>query len=127
LAAQERATFAAADLSTWSSASSYDLVTASFLHSPVALSRPAILRAAAAAVGPRGHLLVITHAAPPAWADPAHTAHHTFLTAAQEVDALGLDPAEWSVVIAEERQREVDHPEHGVTTLLDGVVLMQRR
>ncbi|MCB2411988.1 FAD-dependent oxidoreductase [Demequina sp. TTPB684] len=126
-AGEGRATFEAADLSEWTPSEEYDLVTASFLHSPVALARASILKSAAAAVAPGGHLLVITHAAPPPWADPSHSANHTFLTAAQEVESLGLDPTKWTTVIAADRERQVSGPDDRPATLLDGVVLMRRR
>jgi thioredoxin reductase/2-polyprenyl-3-methyl-5-hydroxy-6-metoxy-1,4-benzoquinol methylase len=127
IAGLPQATFAVEDLSTWTPGDTYDLVTASFLHSPVELSRAAILRVAADAVAPRGHLLVITHAAPPPWASPEHTAHHTFVTAAEEVAALGLDLSAWSVEIAQELHRTTTGPDGEPATLLDGVVLLRRR
>lgn len=83
------AEFAVADLGAWADTAAgnhaggdgqgdggYDLVSASFLQSPVALERAKILRAGAARVRPGGLLVVIAHAAPPSWvraADPAPT------------------------------------------------------
>lgn len=120
-------TFTSADLSQWEPDGTYDLVTASFFHSPVALDRTAILHRASAAVTPGGHLLVITHAAPPPWADPAHVRDHTFLDARQEADALGLDPAEWQEVRVELVERDATGPNGQPGHLTDGVVMLRRR
>lgn len=105
----------------------YDLVTASFFHSPVALDRAAILRRAAHLLAPGGHLLLVTHAAAPPWADPEQVAHHTFLTPAQEVAELGLGTDGWDVVLAETRTRTGTSPDGVTGTLDDGVVLVRRR
>lgn len=73
--------FLSADLSRWNPDDGpYDLVNASFLHSPVKLPGAAILRRAAAHVSPGGHLLIVSHAAPPLWIDlTAHSGHRFIL------------------------------------------------
>ncbi|WP_243076681.1 bifunctional 2-polyprenyl-6-hydroxyphenol methylase/3-demethylubiquinol 3-O-methyltransferase UbiG [Microbacterium sp. SS28] len=124
--ADGRATFEAADLATWRSATEYDLITASFLQSPVALPRAEILREVAASVAPGGHLLVIGHAAPPPWS--AHRDHHANLpTPEDEVAALALDEGEWMLRLAETRPRESLGPDGTPAVLDDTVVLMRRR
>lgn len=120
------ATFAAADLGSWAPEATFDLVTSSFFQSPVELPRAEILRTASGWVAPGGHLLVITHAAPPPWASPEHVGHHTFLTPQEEVEQLRLDPATWAVRIAEVRRREVTGPDGLPTHLDDAVVLLRR-
>jgi thioredoxin reductase/SAM-dependent methyltransferase len=105
---------------------SFDLVTASFLHSPVALDRTRALRRAAELVARGGHLLVVSHAAPPPWASPAHVAHHVFLSPGQELDALGLPEAEWETLIVEERSRDAVAPDGSAARLEDSVVLLRR-
>ncbi|HMQ38726.1 MAG TPA: FAD-dependent oxidoreductase [Micropruina sp.] len=119
----ERVRFVAADLAEWSDGQTYDLVTAGFLHSPVELDRTAALRRAAGRVRPGGHLLVVSHAAAPPWAD-AHD--HHFLTPSEEVDALGLDPASWQVLIAEVRGRPATGPDGREAVLDDSVILLRR-
>ncbi|MFW2513005.1 FAD-dependent oxidoreductase [Demequina sp. SO4-13] len=121
------ASFEVTDLAGWQPAQAYDLVTASFFHSPVELPRTEVLTRASAAVKPGGHLLLVTHVAPPPWAEPEWTRHHTFLSARQEADALGLDADEWDEVRVEEVEREVTDPDGRPATLADGVVLMRRR
>lgn len=105
----------------------YDLVTASFLHSPVELPREGILRRAAKQVAPGGHLLITSHAAFPPGADAARQHAHRLLTAEEEVQQLALDPQQWEVAVSETRQREVTAPDGSSATLDDVVVLLRRR
>lgn len=130
-AAGVQARFVDADLSatdaSTTDAGAYDLVTASFFHSPVALDRTGALRRAAAAVAPDGRLLIVSHAAPPPWAPDGHGGSHVFPTATEEVTALALDPAEWDVEIAELRTREAVAPDGSAATLEDTVVMVRRR
>ena len=61
----ERIDFQRHDLSDSFPDGTYDLISAQFLHSTVRLERPHILRTAADAVAPGGHLVIVDHAAPP--------------------------------------------------------------
>lgn len=125
---ESRVRFVVADLADADALDdAYDLVTASFFHSPVALDRAAVLRRAAHLLAPGGHLLLVTHAAAPPWADPEQVAHHTFLTPAQEVAELGFGTDGWDVVLAETRTRTGTSPDGVTGTLDDGVVLVRRR
>lgn len=126
-AAGAAASFAAADLTTWRPEESYDLVTASFFHSPVSLDRTAILKRASAAVAPGGHLLVITHASAPPWAKPEEAHHHIFLSAREDADALALDPGEWEEVRIGHVEREATGPDGETGAMTDGVVMFRRR
>lgn len=119
------ARFLAADLSSWRSEERFDLVTASFLQSPVALDRHRILRAAADRVAAGGHLLVISHAAAPPWAAHAH-AHADFPTPEGELAGLALDPTTWTTVVAEVRHRRASAPDGTPAELDDTVVLLRR-
>lgn len=123
---EDRLRFAAADLSELDEAGPYDLVASSFLHSPVQLPRETILRHAATLVAPGGHLLVVGHAAAPPWAD-ASAHEHRFLSAAEELSMLELDPELWETVIAETRTRTSVGPDGILATLDDSVVLARRR
>lgn len=124
--AADRARFVAHDLAEWDDEAAYDLVTASFLHSPVALDRTAALRRAAARVAPGGRLLIVSHAAPPPWASAEHVRDHVFLGPADEVAELSLDPAEWTVELAEVRSRQATAPDGRPAHLDDGVVMLRR-
>ncbi len=120
----DRAHFVAADLGTWTGDDAYDLVTASFLQSPVELPRAQILRQAAQLVAPGGHLVVIAHAAMPPWAKAAGHDSHDFLSPADELAALDLDG--WTTVTAEVRSREATGPD-GQHAMLDDTVVVLRR
>jgi SAM-dependent methyltransferase len=136
----ERITWVQADLADWSTDESFDLVTSSFLHSPVAFPRTDVLRRAAERVAPGGHLLVVGHAAFPPWS--AHAEEHAeghagdhhgdddpgsrLLTPAEQVDDLALDPGSWTIVVAELRARDATGP-HGESASVEDSVVLARR
>ena len=121
------------DLATWAVGngadlgSDYDLVSACFLQSWLEFPRTAILRQAASLVAPGGHLVIVSHAEPPPWADVPDEHDHLFWTPDEEVEALVLPDEDWEVLIAEPRSREVTDPSGELATLVDGVVLYRRR
>lgn len=124
----DRVTWVAADLDTWTTPTEFDLVTASFLQSPVALDRGEILRAASARVAPGGHLLVVAHAEPPPWAHE-HDQHRTtvsFPTPESDLEMLHLAPEQWTTVVAERRDRRAFAPDGAEVVLRDSVVLVRR-
>lgn len=122
----ERITFTAADLSALDPGDHYDLVTASFLHSPVELPRTQILRAAAGHVAPGGHLLITAHASAPPWANLPEALEPRFLTPNEEIDELHLDPTQWTVRVAEIRPRHTTDPQGNPASIDDSIVLLQR-
>ncbi|MCO5996686.1 class I SAM-dependent methyltransferase [Actinoallomurus rhizosphaericola] len=105
----------------------FDLVSAQFLHSPVAGAGEweAILASAAAAVGPGGTLLVIGHAGWPSWFDeppmdfrlPANS---------DALDVVAAGPGEWTVDTDEVITRELTGPA-GETGTRDDTVLRVHR
>lgn len=132
-----RAEFRVGDLSDLDAGDRFDLVTASFLHSPVELPRERILSLAAEHVAPGGHLLLTSHAAPPPWAQALHdghghagagerSTHPRFPTPEEEIASLALDEGEWDVLVAETRERETVGPDGAAAVLSDGVVLLRR-
>jgi len=123
--------FIIADLANFESTETFDLVTASFLQSPVELARAELLGKAARMVAPGGHLLVTAHAAPPRPAEgllgPGHdSAHADFPTPDEDLALLALDPGEWTVVLKELRPRTVTRPNEDPFVTEDSVVLAQR-
>lgn len=121
----ETAMFTATDLEAWQGEpESVDLVTASFFQSNVALERTRILRRAAAAVRPAGHLVIISHAAPPSWAKD-HRA--PMLSAREEYEQLALPPEDWAVEITEDRPRPAVGPDGAPGEHLDAVLVLRRR
>lgn len=103
----------------------FELVLASYLHSPGELDRRSILRAAADTVAPGGRLLVVGHAAPPPWADE-HAHHHALPSLDDTRAELALDDR-WSIEVTEVRGRDVVAPDGTPAELLDVVVLALRR
>ena len=103
----------------------YDLVSAHFLQSPVALPREQVLRGAAAELAPGGLLLVVGHAAPPPWAQHRHDP--ALMPSAQTVlEQLALDEG-WQVLEAADLGRTATGPDGQTGELVDSVVLARRR
>ncbi len=125
--ADGEAIFVATDLSAWidSHDGAYELVTASFFQSPVALARTKVLTKACSLVVPGGHILITSHGERPPWASPGHGPSH-FLTAQEEFDALALSPQQWETVTVEMRAREATSPAGEPCELVDSVVLLKR-
>ncbi|MDI6023702.1 class I SAM-dependent methyltransferase [Leucobacter sp. UT-8R-CII-1-4] len=151
----DQASFEVRNLAEWASAGlqddceqeAFELITASFFQSPVELLRAEILRAALARLTPGGRLVLVSHAAPPPWAnsqqgqlDPGHdhSAQRkgpTFYSPADELAQLGLasataEPqhtAEYVVEVAEIRQRQVKDPEGAAALIDDSLVVVRRR
>ncbi len=107
----------------------FDLVSAQFLHSPVAFDRVATLRRAAEAVAPGGTLLVVGHAAAPPWSQHRH-GDMVFPTPSSELADLGIDPDDdasgWVVEAAEVVEREGAGPDGQPGHLADSVVRLRR-
>jgi hypothetical protein len=102
-------------------------VSAQFLHSPVAVDgeREAILRRAAAAVAPRGVLLVVGHAGWPSWLEEPPFEHH-FPTTAEVLEALDLEPGRWSVELEEVVERDFPDPDGRPGVREDNVLRLRR-
>lgn len=108
------------DLSAAPPAGPFDLVTATFLHSPVELPRTRILREAAGAVAPGGTLLVIGHLP-----SPAHP-HHELPTPREVVAELALPQEQWALRVCERREVEHAFRDEAPTRRTDGVVRFER-
>lgn len=115
------------DLSVTFPEGAFELVSAQYFHSPVAMDRAAVLARAAGAVVPGGMLLVVDHASVPpwSWADP----NSVFPTARQTLDGIGLDLDGWEVTVVEDRDRQAPgpDPDHQQATVTDTVLALVRR
>lgn len=115
------------DLSRSFPEGSFDLVSAQFLHSPVAADgeRDGILRRAAAAVAPGGVLLVVGHAGWPSWQEEPPFDHH-FQTTSEVLDALDLEPQRWVVELEEVVSRDFPDPDGRPGHREDNVLRVRR-
>ncbi len=132
----DRITWHTEDLSVWEPATTFDLVTASYLHSEAELPRMEILRRAAGWVRPGGHLLIVSHVFEteedvPPWASHSHSgqdSHASLMpTPAEELTQLDLDSTQWEAEVLEIRQREATGPDGAQSARVkDGVTLLRR-
>jgi SAM-dependent methyltransferase len=115
------------DLSRSFPEGSFDLVSAQFLHSPVAADgeREDVLRRAAAAVAPGGVLLVVGHAGWPSWQEDPPFEHH-FATTAEVLGALDLEPGRWKVELEEIVERDFPDPDGRPGRREDNVLRVRR-
>lgn len=120
----EATAFVAADALAWEPPAAVDLVYSSFLHSALPIDRLAILRKGATWVAPGGHLVILSHAAPPPWSQRLHERAHEFHGAAEQVAALELGD-QWNVVTAEDVSRPVVAPDGTDAVLVDALVVLR--
>lgn len=132
---QGRIIWVVADLESWlaqrpnggdsvrpDSGETFDLVTASFLHSPAPFAREKVLSLAADRVAPGGRMVVIAHAAAPSW-----SAHHDMDFPTPEGDAAAISAGGgWEVEVAQVRTRPATGPD-GQSALLEDSVVRARR
>lgn len=128
----ERVSFFVGSGAAAAPAGTFDLVTASFLHSwEPDFPRISLLREAAGRVASGGHLLVVSHAAPPPWSrvghDEAHGQAPRLLSPEEELGLLALATDEWEQLIVGIRPREAQGPDGESALLDDGVLLLRRR
>ncbi|WP_244492642.1 class I SAM-dependent methyltransferase [Aureimonas sp. AU22] len=91
----ESVSFEAHDLATSFPVGTFDLVVASFLHSPQEWPRAEVLIRAAGAVAPGGHLLLVEHGSRDPWSWSAEDTR--FPTAEKTLAAMRLPPEAWRV------------------------------
>ncbi|MEU9047598.1 MULTISPECIES: hypothetical protein [unclassified Kitasatospora] len=99
----------------------YDLVTATYTHTPVAISRDHVLTRATQAVAPGGLLIVIEHAstAPWSWQGIHYPAPQDV------VSSLQLDDA-WHLLRADAPQRTAPGPAGQTAAVTDTVIAVRR-
>jgi SAM-dependent methyltransferase len=101
----------------------WDLVSAQFFQSTIALPRTAILRRGAAATAPGGLLLVVEHGEAPAWSN-----HHDviFPTVEETLAELALPSGEWTPVRVDRSTREAEGPDGQLCELVDNILALRR-
>jgi SAM-dependent methyltransferase len=121
----DRITFERHDLSESLPAGPFDLVSASFLQSPIPWDRARLLRRAADVIGHGGRLVIVDHGAAPPWA-PAHVHEFPFPSAAEVVDELDLPVGQWQRVRVDAVERDAVGPDGQHGRLIDNVIVLQR-
>ncbi|TNC51418.1 class I SAM-dependent methyltransferase [Mumia zhuanghuii] len=124
----DRTTWERHELGTTFPSGSYDLVSAQFLQSPVALDQDGVLRRAAEAVAPGGTLLVVMHGGWPSWAEPhEHSVPHaTFPTLDEVMTVLSLPEDEWKTVTLEGVEGPSTAPDGRTGTHVNNVWRLER-
>ncbi|MFD9093195.1 class I SAM-dependent methyltransferase [Streptomyces collinus] len=102
----------------------YDLVTATYFHTPVTLSREDVLRRAAGAVAPGGLLIVIEHASVAPWSWQAGQ-DIRFPAPAEVIASLRLN-SEWRVERGHAPQRTATGPGGRTATVTDNIIAVRR-
>lgn len=121
----ERITFAQHDLALSFPEGCFDLVTASFLHSPQDWPRSKALARAAAAVAPHGHLLIIEHGSWAPWSWPPENTR--FPTADDTLAGMRLASQDWHRLCHCRIARDASGPEGQTARVEDNVIFLQRR
>ncbi|MFD7061947.1 class I SAM-dependent methyltransferase [Streptomyces sp. NPDC059906] len=106
----DRVTWQRHELGEWFPEGTFDLVSAHYLQSPVALDQRGVLRRAAAAVAPGGTLLLVLHAGWPSWqTEPPFDAEFPTLDGVPA--DLALPDGGWSVETRETVRRASTSPD----------------
>jgi SAM-dependent methyltransferase len=105
----------------------FQLVSAQFLHSTVALDRAQLLRRAADAVASGGTLVIVDHGAQPPWASKLDDHHHAFPSGDEVVVSLNLVESQWDRIQIAAVEREAFGPAGQRAVVTDNVMVLRRR
>jgi SAM-dependent methyltransferase len=118
----ERISVACHDLSRSFPDGTFDLVSASYFHSPVEFPRERVLRRAAEAVVPGGLLLIVDHGSTAPW---SWNPDHVFPTPQETADELDLGPG-WHAERIVAPRRTATGPDGQVAEVTDNVIALRR-
>ncbi|KOG87566.1 methyltransferase, partial [Streptomyces varsoviensis] len=102
-----------------------DLVNAHYFHTPYAMDRTAILRAAAELLRPGGLLLVVDHGSTAPWSWNQDPDTH-YPAPAEVVAPMRLAPERWTVVRGDSPRRIATRPDGSTAEVVDHVLLVRR-
>ncbi|MFD9716621.1 class I SAM-dependent methyltransferase [Streptomyces sp. NPDC056500] len=122
----EQVTFERHELGVTFPEGSFDLVSAQFLQSPVALDQDGVLKRAAEAVAPGGTLLVVMHAGWPTWMEEHEYPFDAAFPTLQDVLAALALPPSWRVETLETVERPSPSPDGKPGTRADNVWRLTR-
>jgi SAM-dependent methyltransferase len=123
---EERVEWVSADVRAWEPGEGrFDLVTAHYLYSSGA-DLPALFARLAAAVAPGGTLLVVGHLMDDVGGDHHHGHGPDLRYTAEDVAAV-LDPAQWTEVRTEVRDRDTAAADRTGNPVPDTVLVARRR
>ena len=121
----DRITFERHDLERSFPTETFDLVTASFLHSMVEWARSEVLRRGAEAVAPGGHFLAIEHASRAPWSWAAEDT--VYPTADETLASLTLKESDWTARHVAAIERLAKGPDGQTAMVRDNVIVLKRR
>jgi SAM-dependent methyltransferase len=122
----DRIAFVQHDLSDSFPDSTFDLISAQFLHSMIPFDRPRLLKRAAMAVRPGGVLLIVDHAGPPPWPSKLDHHHHEFPSAEEVIAGLDLGD-DWERVRVDTVERQAKGPDGEIWPWIDNVIALRHR
>ena len=117
----DRVTVERHDLRESLPAGQFDLVTATYFHTPEPVERADVLHRAAALVAPGGLLLVIEHGSVAPWMSE----HAAFATPEESLASFDLDDA-WTVERLDAPRRTGTGPDGSVAEVVDNVIALRR-
>lgn len=112
------------DLAETFPAGDFDLVCATYFHTPIAIPRTEVLRRAARAVAPEGSLIVVEHASVAPWSWQA--GQDMSFPAPEEVLASLELGGGWRVERCDAPQRTATGPQGQTATVTENVIVVRR-
>ncbi|MDM4721501.1 methyltransferase domain-containing protein [Micromonospora sp. WMMA1363] len=103
----------------------FDLVNASYFHTPLDIPRAKVLRRAAAAVADGGLLIIVEHASVAPWSWQAGEDVH-FPRPEEVLASLELDDARWTAERCHAPQRTATGPQGQTAMVTDNVLALRR-
>lgn len=122
---QDRITALPWDLNRGLPEGEFDLINAHYLHAQSHLDRTSVFKAAAGALRPTGHLLIVDHGSPAPWSWSQDPDQH--YPTPQEVYAdIALDPSRWQVPRLEAQRRRATGPRGQRAVVTDHILIIRR-